>query len=115
MQRQNDEGQCKRDPEPDPNRNVGLAESRKQHHHRADACEDQHERGSKSRQKRDVDAHEGLFRASIIGQPIMRYPPMIRDDIRIIWLFIASAMKGSANISATKIARIFGTNTKVCS
>src|ERR1700736_4985698 len=40
---------------------------------------------------------------------------MIRDDIRIIWLCSESAMKGSASNRVTKIARIFGTNTSVCS
>src|SRR5258708_13145991 len=40
---------------------------------------------------------------------------MIRDDIRIMWLCSESAMNGSANSSVTKIARIFGTNTSVCS
>src|SRR5262249_22904108 len=42
-------------------------------------------------------------------------PPMIRDDIRIIWACSESAMNGSASSSVTKIARIFGTNTSVCS
>src|SRR5262249_52213466 len=42
-------------------------------------------------------------------------PPMIRDDIRIIWACSESAMNGSASSSVTKIARIFGTNTRVCS
>src|SRR5258708_11316406 len=40
---------------------------------------------------------------------------MIRDDIRVMWLCSESAMNGSANSSVTKIARIFGTNTSVCS
>src|SRR5579871_2782212 len=40
---------------------------------------------------------------------------MIRDDIRIMWLCSESAMNGSANNNVTKIARIFGTNTSVCS
>src|SRR6202163_1405164 len=40
---------------------------------------------------------------------------MIRDDIRIIWLCSESAIKGSASSRVTKIARIFGTNTSVCS
>src|ERR1700716_177869 len=40
---------------------------------------------------------------------------MIRDDIRIMWPCSESAMNGSASNSVTKIARIFGTNTSVCS
>src|SRR5713101_6707494 len=40
---------------------------------------------------------------------------MIRDDIRIIWLCSESAIKGNASSRVTKIARIFGTNTSVCS
>src|ERR1700759_1654759 len=40
---------------------------------------------------------------------------MIRDEIRIISACSASAMKGNANNNVTKIARIFGTNTSVCS
>src|SRR6202000_602058 len=45
----------------------------------------------------------------------LHQPPMIRDDIRIIWLCSESAMNGSANSNVTKIARIFGTNISVCS
>src|ERR1700759_3284844 len=46
---------------------------------------------------------------------IVHQPPMIRDDIRIISECSASAMNGSARSNVTKIARIFGTNTRVCS
>ena len=45
----------------------------------------------------------------------MHQPPMIRDDIRIMWLCIESAMNGNASNSVTKIARIFGTKTRVIS
>ena len=38
----------------------------------------------------------------------MHQPPMIRDDIRIMWPCIESAMNGKASNSVTKIARIFG-------
>jgi hypothetical protein len=34
---------------------------------------------------------------------------MIRDDIRSMWEWSASAMKGSANNIVAKMARIFGT------
>jgi hypothetical protein len=45
----------------------------------------------------------------------MHKPPMIRDDIRIMWPCIESAMNGSASNNVTKIARIFGTKISVCS
>src|ERR1700675_1612757 len=106
VQRQDHQRQQQRYTELDANRNIGLAQSRQQHHHGADAGEHQHEGGSERGQQRDIDAHD---------LPIMHQPPMIRDDIRIMWLCSASAMNGSASISVTKIARIFGTNTSVCS
>ena len=37
---------------------LDLAEARQQHHHRADAGEDQHEGGGERGQKGDVDAHD---------------------------------------------------------
>ena len=40
---------------------------------------------------------------------------MIRDDIRIICPCSESAMNGNASNRVTKIAKIFGTNTRVCS
>ena len=40
---------------------------------------------------------------------------MIRDEIRSIYPCSESAMNGSASNSVTKIARIFGTKTSVCS
>src|SRR5437764_2850093 len=40
---------------------------------------------------------------------------MIRDDSRIMCACSESAMNGKAIKSVTKIARIFGTNTSVCS
>src|SRR5579863_170073 len=46
---------------------------------------------------------------------VCHHPPMIRDEIRIIWLCSASAINGSVKISVTKIARIFGTKISVCS
>ena len=72
MQRQDDQRQRQRDRQLGPCRNVGLAKARHQHHHRADAGEDQHEGGGERGQKRDIDAHDG----------IVHQPPMIRDDIR---------------------------------
>ena len=45
----------------------------------------------------------------------LHQPPMIRDDIRIMWLCSASAINGNASSRVTKIARILGTNTSVCS
>src|ERR1700675_1544246 len=106
VQRQDHQRQQQRYTELDANRNIGLAQSRQQHHHGADAGEHQHEGGGEGGKQRDIDAHD---------LPIMHQPPMIRDDIRIMWLCSASAMNGSASISVTKIARIFGTNTSVCS
>ena len=46
---------------------------------------------------------------------LVHQPPMIRDEIRIMWLLSESAMNGSASSNVTKIARIFGTKTSVCS
>ena len=40
---------------------------------------------------------------------------MIRDEIRIMWPCIESAMNGNASNSVTKIASIFGTKISVCS
>lgn len=40
---------------------------------------------------------------------IVPQPPMIRDDIRIMWACIESAMNGSASSIVAKMARIFGT------
>jgi hypothetical protein len=51
MQRQNHQRQHQRDSELDANRNIGLAQSRQQHHHRADACEYQHEGGGERGQQ----------------------------------------------------------------
>ena len=39
----------------------------------------------------------------------VHHPPMICDDIRIMWPCMESAMNGSASSNVTKIARIFGT------
>ena len=67
MQRQDNEGQRQRDPELDAHRDIHLAESRQQHHHRADAGKHQHEGGAKGGQKRDINAHGALvsrFRSS---------------------------------------------------
>src|SRR4029079_18555753 len=103
--RQDDQRQEQRDRELDPHRDVALAEPRQQHHHGAHAGEHQHEGGGKGRQQGDVDAHSST----------MHQPPMIRDDIRIMWPCIESAMNGKASNSVTKIARIFGTKISVCS
>ena len=97
VQRQDDQRQQQRDRQLDAHRDVALAESRQQHHHRAHAGEHQHEGGGKGRQQRYVDAHSST----------MHQPPMIRDDIRIMWLCIESAMNGKASKSVTNIARIF--------
>jgi len=40
---------------------------------------------------------------------ILPQPPMIRDEIRSMWEWSASAMKGSASSIVAKMARIFGT------
>ena len=76
MQRQDDQREQKRDRQLDPRRDVGLAEPRQQHHHRADPGEGEHEGCGERRQQRDVDAHD----ARIVPQP-----PMIRDEIRSMW------------------------------
>jgi hypothetical protein len=76
VQRQDDQREQQRDRKLDADGDVGFAQSRQQHHHRADAGEYQHESGGKRRQHGDVDTH--LFN--------MPQPPMIRDEIRIMWL-----------------------------
>src|SRR5260221_14322559 len=106
MQRQDHQCQQQRDRELDADGNIGFTEPRQQHHHRADAGEYQHESGGERGQKRNIDAHFSRT---------LHQPPMIRDDIRIIWPCSESAMNGSASSRVTKIARIFGTNTSVCS
>ncbi|MGY3391897.1 hypothetical protein ACVWW6_004488 [Bradyrhizobium sp. USDA 3311] len=100
MQRQDDQREQERDRQLHPRRDVGLAQARQQHHHRADPGEDEHEGRRKRRQQRDVDAH---------NLRILPQPPMIRDDIRSMWAWSESAMNGSANSIVAKMARIFGT------
>src|SRR6478735_8137572 len=88
---QDDQRQEQRDRKLDAHRDVALAKSRQQHHHGAHAGEHQHEGGGKGRQQRYVDAHSST----------MHQPPMIRDDIRIMWPCIESAMNGKASNSVT--------------
>ena len=80
MHRQQNERQCKRNAEADPDGDVGFAESGQQHHHGANAGEHQNECGSERRKQRDVDAHGRpaprssslLNTASLNKSPIMR-------------------------------------------
>jgi hypothetical protein len=51
MQRQDHQCQHQRDCELDADRNIGLAQSRQQHHHRADAGEYQHKGGGERGQQ----------------------------------------------------------------
>src|SRR5262249_23225986 len=71
--------------------------------HGADAREHQHEGGGKRRQEGNVDAHR------------RDYPPTMRAAMRTMWPASTSPMNGSTISSVMKIARIFGTNTRVIS
>jgi len=51
VQRQDHQRQQQRNRELDANRNIGLAQPRQQHHHGADAGEDQHEGGGERGQQ----------------------------------------------------------------
>ena len=62
-----------------------------------------------------VAARAGSKEMSTRIHRTMHQPPMIRDDIRIMWPCIESAMNGSASSSVTNMARIFGTKISVCS
>src|SRR4029077_12195265 len=105
MQRQEHCGQHQRDGELEPRRDVLLAEAGQQHHHGAGTGEDQQERRPDRRKEGHIEVH-----GRNSAQPLVICAASLRK-----LLCKASAMNGSATSMAMKIARIFGTKTRVVS